>query len=185
MQILAQDFLPIAEKAGAICFLDIECSNLKADFGTVVVVSIKPIGKKPVTFTARPGRDKKLLKDVVAELEKYTVIVTFYGKMFDVPFLNSRLLRHGLAPLKKKHHIDMYWVIKNQTVLSRRNQAHLLEWLATPQKKMSVSPNMWAETLHADTTEGLDILTKRCESDVEGLEAMFQQAKTFIQEITR
>src|SRR5213592_2031591 len=108
MQIKAEEFLPIAEKAGAVAFLDIEASNLKADFGTVVVTSIKPYGGDPITFTAKPGRDKKLLIAVAAELSKYQAWVTFYGKLFDVPFINSRMLVNGLPPLDKKHHIDMY-----------------------------------------------------------------------------
>lgn len=184
MQIEAQTFLPIAEKAGALAFVDIEASNLKADFGTVVVVSIKPYGLKPKTFWAKPGRDKALMKEVAAELKKYPVWITFYGKMFDVPFMNSRLLVNGLAPLPKHHHVDMYWVIKLQTALSRRNQAHLLEWLEAPSKKMSVSPNVWA-TMAANPGESLKTLRERCESDVEGLEAMYEKTKHLIREISR
>lgn len=184
MQVDAQVFLPIAEKANAIAFVDIESSNLKADFGTVVVVSIKPYGKEPITFSAKPGKDKALLKKVVAELEKYPVWVTFYGKMFDIPFLNSRLLVNGMAPLPKHHHVDMYWVIKLQTALSRRNQAHLLEWLEAPSKKMSVSPNVWA-TMPANPNESLETLVERCASDVTGLEAMYEKTKHLIREITR
>ena len=184
MQLLAQEFLPIAERAGALCFLDIEASNLKADFGTVVVVSVKPYGKRPVTFTAAPGRDKALLKKVAAELAKYQCWVTFYGKLFDVPFLNSRLLVNGLPPLEKKHHADLYWVIKSRTALSRRNQAHLLSWLGTPESKMSVSPSVWAN-MPADTTASLATLRQRCESDVTGLEAMYNRCKHLIGELTR
>jgi len=184
MQIDAQRFLPIAEKAEAIAFVDIEASNLKADFGTAVVVSVKPYGKKPVTFSAKPGHDKALLKLVAAELAKYPVWVTFYGKMFDIPFLNSRLLVNGMPPLPKNHHVDMYWVIKSQTALSRRNQAHLLEWLEADSKKMSVSPNVWA-TMAANPSTSLRTLRSRCESDVCGLEAMYEKTKHLIREITR
>jgi hypothetical protein len=184
MQILAQEFLPIVEQAGKLAFVDIEASNLKADFGTVVVVSIKPYGKKPITFTAPPGRDKTLLKDVSEELHKYALWATFYGKLFDVPYINSRLLVHGLPPLEKRHHLDMYFAIKARTCLSRRNQAHLLSWLGTPESKMSVSPSVWAE-MAADPKKALKILAKRCESDVTGLEAMYERAKPFIVELTR
>lgn len=184
MQIKAEEFLPIAEQAGQIAFVDIEASNLKADFGTVVVVSIKPYKGKAKTFSAKPGRDKQLLQQVAEELSKYQVWVTFYGKMFDIPFINSRLLVNGLKPLPKQHHIDMYWVIKSQTALSRRNQAHLLEWLEADSKKMSVSPNVWSE-MPANTVKSLKILRERCESDVTGLEAMYEKTKHLIREITR
>src|SRR5574342_226156 len=181
MQIDAQTFLPIAEKAGALAFVDIEASNLKADFGTVVVVSVKPFGLPATTFSAKPGKDKALLKQVAIEMAKYPVWVTFYGKMFDMPFLNSRLLVNGLDPLPKHHHVDMYWVIKSQTALSRRNQAHLLEWLEADSKKMSVSPNVWA-TMASEPDISLPIIIERCESDVEGLEAMYNKTKHLIRE---
>jgi DNA polymerase elongation subunit (family B) len=184
VQIKAEEFLPIAEAAGALAFVDIEASNLKGDFGTVVVVSIKPYKKKPITFSAGPGRDRKLLLQVRNELHKYQLWVTFYGKMFDIPFLQSRLLVNQLEPLEKRHHIDMYWVIKGRTVLSRRNQAHLLSWLGTPEEKMSVSPGIWAN-MAVNTPEKLEILRKRCESDVAGLEAMYDRCKHLVAEITR
>ena len=183
MQITAAEFLPIAEKAGALAFLDIEASNLKADFGTVVVASIKPFGKRPRSWSCRPGDDKGLVAEVRNALSDYPVWCTFYGKLFDIPFINSRLLVHGLEPLPKHHHIDCYWVVKARTALSRRNQAHLLSWLGTPESKMSVSPNVWAEM--PVNAEHLDTLVKRCESDVRGLEALYRKTKHLISEITR
>ena len=184
MQITAQEALPILEKAGALAFVDIECANLNADFGTIVTVSIKPYKQAPITFHTRPGRDKKLLKDVAEVMEEYAVWCTFYGKLFDIPFINSRLLVNNLPPLPKHHHIDMYWVVKSRTRLSRRNQGHILSWLETPQDKMAVSPNVWAN-LASDYDEHIKTLVARCESDVIGLEAMYERVKHLIGEITR
>jgi len=184
MQIDAQVFLPLAERAGALAFVDIEAANLNADFGTVVVVSVKPFGEKPVTFKCRPGKDKAMLKKVALELAKYPVWVSFYGKLYDIPFLNSRLLVNGLPPLPKHHHIDMYWVVRSRTHLSRRNQGHILSWLGTSEEKMSVSPSVWAE-LSSNYDKNIATLVKRCESDVEGLEAMYNRVKHLVGEITR
>lgn len=184
MQFDAQKFLPIAEKAGALAFVDIEAANLNADFGTVVVVSIKPYLQTPITFHARPGRDKKLLKSVVEVMEEYPLWCTFYGKLYDIPFLTSRLLVNNLPPLPKHHHIDMYWVVRARTHLSRRNQGHILSWLGTPEKKMSVSSSVWAN-LASDYDTNIKILIERCESDVQGLEAMYDRVKHLITEIQR
>lgn len=184
MQIRADEALPLLERAGALAFVDIEAANLNADYGTVVVVSVKPYKQPPVTFDAPPGRDRGLVQEVAEELHKYQCWVTFYGRRYDIPFLNSRLLYHGFAPLEKRHHIDMWMVVKMRTHLSRRNQAHLLSWLGTPESKMSVSPNVWAE-MAVKPKEKLAILRERCESDVIGLEAMYERCKRAIAEITR
>lgn len=184
MQIRAEEALPILERARALAFVDIEAANLNADYGTVVVVSVKPYKGKPVTFTAPPGRDKELLRAVTAEMHKYQCWVTFYGKRYDIPFLNSRLLYHGLPLLERRHHIDMWMVMRMRTHLSRRNQAHLLSWLGTPESKMAVSPNIWSE-MAVKPKEKLEILKQRCESDVAGLEAMYERTKFAITEITR
>lgn len=184
MQLDAQTFLPIAERANALAFVDIEAANLNADFGTIVTVSVKPYKGKPWTVYCRPGKDKKLVKEVAAEMSKYPVWCTFYGKLFDIPFINSRLLVNNLPPLPKHHHIDLYWVVKSRTHLSRRNQGHILSWLGTTEEKMGVSPNVWAN-LAADYNKNIKTLVKRCESDVIGLEAMYDRTKHLIGEITR
>jgi uncharacterized protein YprB with RNaseH-like and TPR domain len=184
MQFDAQKFLPIAEKAGALAFVDIEAANLNADFGTMVVTSIKPYKQKPLTFWGKPGKDKKLVKTVAEVMAEYPLWCTFYGKLFDIPFINSRLLVNGLPPLPKHHHIDLYWTVKSRTHLSRRNQGHILSWLGTPEEKMSVGPGVWAN-LAANYGENIEILKERCESDVIGLEAMYEKVKHLISEITR
>lgn len=184
MQIEAQTFLPLAERAGALAFVDIESSNLQGDYGTTVVVSIKPYKGKPVTFTARPGADKALVKKVREELHKYPVWVTYYGKGFDIGFLNTRLLVNGLPPLDKHHHIDMYYVLRYRTLTSRHSQGHLLSWLGADQQKMTVPATVWAN-LATDPKKYLKILAERCESDVAGLEALYEKTKHLIAEITR
>jgi RNase H-like protein len=184
MQLEAQKFLPIAEKAGALAFLDIESSNLQGEYGSAVVVSIRPYKQDSITFTARPGRDKALLKKVREELHKYACWVTYYGKGFDIGFLNTRLLRWGLLPLDKVHHVDLYYVLRYKTLTGRHSQGHLLSWLGTPEQKMSVPATVWSD-LAANFDENIAILKDRCESDTEGLQALYEKTKHLISEITR
>src|SRR2546422_1038038 len=105
MQLLAADFLSLAERANSICTFDLESTGLKGDYNSILCVSIKPWHAKPVSFVVdRPGNDRVILADVRDELHKYDCWVSYYGKGFDQKMIQSRLLVHGLNPLVKRPH---------------------------------------------------------------------------------
>lgn len=132
MQIDPQRFLRLAEQAKRICFFDIEATGLRGDYNSVLVVSVRPFDGEAKSFVVdRPGLDFKVMKAAKAELEKYDAWVSYYGKGFDIPMLNTRLLRWRLEPIEKRHHIDLYFTLKSNLLMAHRSQAHLLEWLDT------------------------------------------------------
>jgi hypothetical protein len=180
-----QEYLDLVEKASSIVFLDIESTGLKGDYNSVICVSLKPFGKKPYTLAIkRAGNDQKVVNDTKRELEKFSCWVTYYGKGFDLPMLNTRLLKWGSNPIEKKFHLDMYYSLKTNTLVGHRSQAHLLAWLGTPEQKMTVSADVWSG-LSANPTKYLPILIQRCESDVRGLEALYKRTRHLIREIKR
>lgn len=185
MQLPAQDFLSLVERAESLCSFDIESTNLKGDYGAILCVSIKPWQGKPVSFVVdKPGNDRAILADVRDALHAYDCWVSYYGKGFDVPMIQSRLLVNNLKPLVKRPHVDMYYVMKYHTLTGRRSQAHLLEWLNAKQRKMTLSPDEWVKVL-ANPARHLPTMRRRCESDCAGLEALYDRCKHLIQEVTR
>jgi uncharacterized protein YprB with RNaseH-like and TPR domain len=178
-------FLRLAESANKIAFFDSEVvGGLKADYGHLLVFSVKPINGKVTTFTcAAPGDDRKLAKDARNELEKYSLLVSCYGRGFDVPFLNTRLLRHHLRPLEKRHHLDLYFLLRYQTLTSRRSQGHFCSFLGTDQQKLGIPPQTWGEFM-VNPERNLKLMTKRCETDVIGLQQLFQRTRHLISNIT-
>jgi len=185
MQIKAEDFLPLAERANALAFVDLESTGTKGDYNSILCVSIKPWGKRPTSFVVdRIGGDRAILADVRDMLHSFTCWVTYYGKGFDIPMIQSRLLVNGLKKLEKRHHIDMYYQLKYSLITARRSQAHLLEWLNAKQQKMTLSPSVWAQVA-ANPTRHLPTLRRRCESDCAGLEALYNKSKHLIAEVTR
>lgn len=185
MQVDCQRYLDLAEATGKLVTFDIEATGLKGDYNSILCVSLKPYGKKPYTFAVdKPGHDKKVVKAVAEELRKYDIWMTYYGKGFDVPMINTRLLRWGELPLEKRHHIDMYYALKSKLLTARKSQAHILDWLGTPQRKMSVSASVWSEII-ADPATHMPQMIKRCESDCAGLEAMYARTRHLIADITR
>lgn len=185
MKLDAQDFLRLTEAANSIVFWDVEATGLRGDYNSIVVASVKPYKSKPITFTVnQAGNDRKLVGDLKECLEKYDAWVTYYGKGFDVKMLDTRLLKWGLEPVKKKPHIDMYFSLKTHLLTARRSQGHLLSWLGTDQQKMGVGADMWNEVLH-NPSKALKVLSERCETDCIGLQGLYEKTKHLLQDIKR
>lgn len=185
MQLNEQEYLDLVENASKIACIDIEATGLRGDYNSVLCVSIKPYNKKPYSFKVlQAGNDQKVVRDVKAELEKYSCWVTYYGKGFDLPMLNTRLLRWKQHPVAKRPHIDMYYTLKYNVLTARRSQGHLLSWLEGPDQKMSVSAEVWNRIL-SDTEGQMAQMVKRCESDTVGLESLYKKARHLIREIKR
>jgi uncharacterized protein YprB with RNaseH-like and TPR domain len=180
----AQDYLDLCEATASMVFVDIEALGLKADYGSSVCVSLKRYGKKPYTLVVKqPGNDQKLVREAKEELEKYRLWVTYYGKGFDIPFLNTRLLRWGAEPIEKRPHVDLFFTLKANVLTARKSQAHLLGWLGTKEQKMSISASDWADLPFNPRL--LETMVKRCESDVTGLEALYRRCRHVINDIKR
>ena len=186
MNVDEQVFLRLVEDASSLAFVDIEATGLRGDYNSVLVVSIKPYNKKAYSFNIKQaGNDQKVVKDAKDSLESYDVWCTYYGKGFDIPMLNTRLLKWGADPIEKRPHIDLYYTLKYNLLTARRSQGHLLSFLETPEEKMSVSPNVWSEIVGDPTGPAMQTMVKRCESDVKGLEALYNKTKHLIREIKK
>ena len=185
MQIDSQVFLDLVEATNQLVFVDIEASGLKGDYNRVLCASFKTFGQPAYTLSVkRPGDDKKLVKQIKEQLERYLCWVGYYSKMFDIKDINTRLFYHGMNPVQPRHHLDLYWQLKTHLLMSRRSQGHYLQWLGTPDQKMGVSAEVWNKVLASPKTE-LPHLIERCESDVSGLEALYRRTRHLVKEITR
>ena len=169
MQVDSDVFLKMAEQTHSLCSFDLESTGLRCDYNSILVGSIKPYGKKPITFSVvKPGDDKQVAHRIARELEKYAVWVTYYGKGFDIPMLQGRLLLHSLSKLIKQPHLDMYFHMNSHVNTARKSQAHRCEWLSTPTQKMTVGAEKWNQII-ADYGANREVMIKRCESDTKCL----------------
>lgn len=181
----ASDFLRLTEKANTLAFVDIEATGLRADYNSALVISIKPYDSQAYSLVIKqPGNDQGIVRAAKRELEQYDCWVTFYGKGYDIPFLNTRLLKWGSGPIEQRHHVDLYFTLKYNLLLTRKGQGALLRFLETPEQKMDMAPEDWNNVI-ADPKKALPKMVKRCESDAVGLQGLYEKTKHLIKEIKR
>lgn len=108
----------MATRKPKILFFDIEVlSSMDADCGSICSISYKYLGGKQVyTFSVSDYStyeddifdDFELCKDIRHILEDADVIIGHNSKGFDLKYINTRLLIHGMHPITHKSHIDTY-----------------------------------------------------------------------------
>lgn len=205
MQLDASTFLRLVEETHRLACFDIESTGLNGDYNSILVVAVKPYGRKPTVLAVdTPGDDKKLVQEAAELLSSFDCWVTYYGKGFDVPMIQSRLLYHGLPKLVKKPHVDMYFHLNAHVNTSRRSQGHRINWLsdAPPmagmavergldkvEHKMTVPANVWnrvlAEGGNSEDGSAMWKLMERCGSDSKGLEWLLRRTQHLVLEIAR
>jgi uncharacterized protein YprB with RNaseH-like and TPR domain len=183
MQIPTQKYLEYVTKTNKLAFFDIESSGLKGDYNSIFVVSIKPINSDPFSFSIKQvGNDNRVVREAKQALAQFDCLCGYYSKGFDWPMLNTRLLKWGVSPLEPRYHIDLYYQLKHHILTGRRSQGHLLNWLGTDEQKMGVGASVWSE-MGFKLEEHLPMMIERCESDVRGLQQLYEKTYHLIQDV--
>ena len=134
--------------------VDLECTSLKSDLGFLLCGGILPLGgtAKVIglhdvgTSEGRLRIDHKLAVAIKHELEKYDGWITWNGKMFDVPFLNDRLMFCGENPVEKRFHIDvMYYARMGQAAMTSSRLDWVAKAMGCPFRKTELDMNTWSE----------------------------------------
>lgn len=185
MNIDPQEYLELVQATNKLATWDIETTQLNADLGSVLCASVKPYGKKAYTFKVKAvGNDIKVVRDLKEALEEYHCWLTYYGKGFDVPFVNTRLLKWGYAPIEPRHHIDLFFTLKANTKMSSKGLGRYASLLGLPEQKMGVSQNIWSE-MGFKLASHMPTMVKRCESDTGVTEQLYDKTKHIIKDIKR
>jgi len=139
-------------------YLDIEASNLDADFGIMLSYFIKEEGKNK--FYGRVVKPKEvvrkldydLVKECIEDLKKFDVVVTYYGTGFDLPFIRARSLYHKLPflPYGILMHRDIYYIAKSKLKISSRRLANVARVILGKNEKTRVDGKYWLKALQGN-----------------------------------
>jgi uncharacterized protein YprB with RNaseH-like and TPR domain len=173
--------------------LDIETSNLNADFGFIICVVVKEYGSdnKPKIFRIDqyPGweknvfDDKKLVKDVRNYLENFDGIITYNGRNFDLPFLTSQVVAYGYQPIKALFHVDVFYTTRYRLRLHNSKLNTLITFLNTyrggkkkVEEKTAINTIYYKKAI-TGRKDGIDYIVKHCVKDVVALEQCYDLLK--------
>ena len=166
------------------CF-DLECSNLAADYGTLLCAVIKPLGCEPtiIRLPRSPATckdlDRRLAIAIRNELAQYDVLVSWNGKRFDIPYLNARLFYHNLPPLDRVKHVDLMYTARYRMHLSNARLETVAMHLSTKARKTRLDPAYWIRAVGGDA-KAMQYIVDHCIADVELLEECFEKLKSQI-----
>ncbi len=174
---------PDKEHAG---FIDIESSNLNADWGICLCVSIldlhsdelytRIITKEEVFHKTL---DKELLKDVLKEMRKFDRLIGYYASnmRFDIPFLRTRAVHHNIDNFPGFGEIvmeDLYPIVKYKFKLSSNRLENACEALLGSSNKTKWLWKYWLKAIQGDQ-KALDYITDHCRRDTEETKKLYRK----------
>ncbi len=172
--------------ASRIVILDIETTSLAADAGIMVGAGLLPENGPGEYLTVKStGEEKGVLSKLVSRLAGYDVIVTWNGRSFDLPFLTTRLLSHGLdpRPLLGKRHVDLGEVVKGRLRLTFNYLEHVCDFLGIEKKRGPMGmdvPHLYLKAQEGDV-RALRIIREHCLDDLEATRKVFARLKPLLE----
>ena len=166
---------------------DIEATNLAADIGFVICVGIQDVetGKhwmyridRTKEWKTEKWNDGGVVKKAIERLSEADIIVAHFGKWFDVPYLRTRALVHGLPDLPPLPLIDTWRVLKNNLKLHNNRLQTLIDLLGKKDKTVLKLP-IWTKAAAGDR-ESIEYIVDHCRVDVEELAECYKEIRHLV-----
>jgi uncharacterized protein YprB with RNaseH-like and TPR domain len=182
-----------------ILLYDLETTNLKADFGTILCIGYKwynedyiycPSITDYAGWKKDPSDCKKLLKlltDFKKVWDTADIVVSYFGKGFDMKFLNAKTFEYDMEPLRQFNgpsHVDCFYTVKGTMALSRKSLQNVGYVGGFSAEKTPVEGKIWrrAATGHAPS---IKYIIDHCYADIELLEEAYDRLKPYMKQHPR
>lgn len=162
-------------------FFDIEASDLNANFGRMLTFGFKFAGDKKVRIVSLRDyisrgigyhkAERSLLQEMSEVWLSADIVVSWYGEGFDFRFMNSRLLKHGLPPLPRTAHIDL-WKTSRYDLHIHSNRLEAASEFFGVNTKTRLNPDKWLAAREGDSSS-LKYIEDHNREDVLTLERMY------------
>ncbi len=176
---------PDRERIG---FLDIETSNLDADFGIIISYCIKVKGENKIyqgvinkDDLKRNEIDKRIVKKLVNDLNNFDTIVGFYSTRFDLPYIRTRALvcKIPFPNYGTIKHKDIYYISRNKLKLHSNRQESVCRTILGTTEKTHLISKYWIGALRGDE-QSLRYILDHNKKDVFDLERIYDKLIYFV-----
>lgn len=170
------------------CFVDIEASQLTGTFGHVISWALKPRGGPTVSDVLRRrslSEERRILRSFLRTVRGFDLVYTYYGTRFDLPFLRTRCMYHGLPfpEYLELYHRDVYYVARRVLRLHSTRLEAVARFLGV-KGKTPLDPNVWVSAEFGDK-EALRYILEHNVADVEVLEQVWERLEPYARPVYR
>jgi uncharacterized protein YprB with RNaseH-like and TPR domain len=124
-----------------------------------------------------------LVKDIKEYLEDSWMWASWYGKMFDVPFINTRLALGGMEKLQPRLHMDLlYYSRKPNMALTSSRLDTVAKTFNIVSQKVDLTPKEWLECIYMEP-KAMDQCVRHNINDVKALRELFSTLAPFVRNI--
>lgn len=164
-----------------VMLFDIETTNLAANFGYMLCAAWQVFGEKKIhhvsitdspTFEKDPTNDKWVVNETAKALSDADVLVGWYSTRFDYPFIQSRLLFHGLKPMPPIPHVDGWKIARYKMRLNSNRLQSVTSFLGM-EDKTPLNGRIWIRAM-AGNKPAIRYVVKHCKQDVNVLGQVYE-----------
>lgn len=171
---------------------DLEFQNFQANYGIILTYSLKEYGKNKIyanRILVRDLRskylDKNLCSEIITNLSKFDVLVTYWGTGCDLPYIRTRSLKWKLNFPQYGYikHIDLYGLVKNKLSLNRYSLDSACQLLGIKGKNHVIG-DYWIRALTGHV-QSLNYILDHNKRDVIITEKLFNRIMKFSAQTNR
>lgn len=171
------DTSPLQEKIG---IFDIETTGLKASYSHMLSWCMKKHNQEIIhcdlltSLEVRDKNDERIVKSAVNEIKKYDRIVGHYSMRFDIPYVRSRALYHGIdfPGYRELYHSDTYFLARMKFAIHSNRLGALCQFFGIEAKSHPMTPDLWRRA-GAGKKEALETVLTHCQEDVTSTDKLF------------